>query len=89
MARLEPRDPRDAEETCQGCVPRGRHDFDGVSATLGADLNGIDENERTTVDRAVDTLNCFRARISNSAVEGMNNKTKVVMRRAYGLRTAD
>ena len=36
-----------------------------------------------------DILNYFRARISNAAVEGMNNKAKVVMRRAYGLRTAD
>ena len=34
-------------------------------------------------------LNYFRARINNAAVEGMNNKAKVVMRRAYGLRTAD
>ena len=36
-----------------------------------------------------DILNYFRARITNGAVEGMNNKAKVVMRRAYGLRTAE
>lgn len=36
-----------------------------------------------------DILNYFRARITNASVEGMNNKAKVLMRRAYGLRTAE
>jgi hypothetical protein len=36
-------------------------------------------------------LNWFRARgeISNGAVEGLNNKIRVVTRRSYGLRTFD
>jgi len=33
-------------------------------------------------------LNYFRLRISNGVVEGLNNKAKVVIRRAYGFRTA-
>jgi len=34
-------------------------------------------------------LNYFDLRISNGAVEGMNNKAKVVSHRCYGFRTAD
>jgi len=34
-------------------------------------------------------LNYFEMRISNGAVEGMNNKAKVVSHRCYGFRTAD
>jgi len=32
-------------------------------------------------------LNYFNLRIDNGAVEGMNNKAKVVSHRCYGLRT--
>lgn len=35
-----------------------------------------------------DILNYFRQRIDNGAVEGMNNKAKVVSHRCYGFRTA-
>jgi len=35
-----------------------------------------------------DLLNYFELRIDNGAVEGMNNKAKVVSRRCYGFRTA-
>ena len=35
-----------------------------------------------------DILNCFEKRIGNAAVEGMNNKARVVSRRCYGFRTA-
>ena len=37
----------------------------------------------------IDILNYFDLRISNGAVEGMNNKAKVVSHRSYGFRTAD
>lgn len=36
-----------------------------------------------------DILNYFDMRIDNGAVEGMNNKAKVVSHRSYGFRTAD
>lgn len=35
-----------------------------------------------------DILNYFEMRIDNGAVEGMNNKAKVISRRSYGFRTA-
>ena len=35
-----------------------------------------------------DVLNYFDARIDNGAVEGLNNKAKVVSHRCYGFRTA-
>lgn len=36
-----------------------------------------------------DILNYFQVRIDNGAVEGMNNKAKVVSHRSYGFRTAE
>ncbi|PLX47328.1 MAG: ISL3 family transposase [Desulfobulbaceae bacterium] len=38
--------------------------------------------------RQADVLNYFRAPIDNGAVEGLNNKAKVIIHRAYGFRTA-
>lgn len=38
--------------------------------------------------RQADLLNYFRAPIDNGAVEGLNNKAKVIIHRAYGFRTA-
>lgn len=38
--------------------------------------------------RQNDLLNYFRAPIDNGTVEGLNNKTKVIIHRAYGFRTA-
>jgi transposase len=37
----------------------------------------------------VDILNCFRAQrlISSGAVEGLNNKAKITMRKSYGFGT--
>ena len=33
-------------------------------------------------------LNCFRMPIDNGTVEGLNNKAKLVIHKAYGFRTA-
>lgn len=38
--------------------------------------------------RRDDILNYFRAPIDNGTVEGLNNKAKVIIHRAYGSRTA-
>lgn len=43
---------------------------------------------RTLRRRQDDILNYFTLRIDNGAVEGMNNKAKVVSHRCYGFRTA-
>lgn len=43
---------------------------------------------RTLRRRQEDILNYFTLRIDNGAVEGMNNKAKVVSHRCYGFRTA-
>ena len=56
---------------------------------VGTGLSPLRRFARTMLRHMDDILNYFRARINNAAVEGMNNKAKVVMRRAYGLRTAD
>jgi len=37
----------------------------------------------------VDILNYFKVSIDNGAVEGLNNKAKVISHRAYGYRTAE
>ena len=55
---------------------------------MGTGLSPLRKFARTMLRHMDDILNYFRARITNGAVEGMNNKAKVVMRRAYGLRTA-
>ena len=56
---------------------------------VGTGLSPLRKFARTMLRHMDDILNYFRARITNAAVEGMNNKAKVVMRRAYGLRTAE
>ena len=56
---------------------------------VGTGLSPLRKFARTMLRHMDDILNYFRARITNGAVEGMNNKAKVVMRRAYGLRTAE
>jgi transposase len=36
-----------------------------------------------------DIINYFKVRIDNGAVEGLNNKAKVISHRAYGYRSAE
>ena len=56
------------------------------SESLGLDLRPFFE----TYDRwKTEILNYFDARQTSAAVEGINNKARVITKRSYGLKTAD
>jgi transposase len=49
----------------------------------------LDSFIRTFERWEVEILNYFEARQTSAAVEGINNKARVILKRAYGLKSAD
>jgi transposase len=52
-------------------------------------LLGLDDFFRTYEDWQEEILNYFDARQTSAAVEGVNNKARVITKRAYGLKSAE
>ena len=67
----------------------------GLRALLGlyldmlGDFPGLDAFVRTFEAWQEEILNYFDARQTSGPVEGINNKARVIVKRAYGLKSAD